>query len=164
MLPATGTGFSSVLTTVTGAEGGVSFLNNFADPCDFKSFLGLTDAGTPQALAIGAKQKGPDVSSLNVISWEDLARRQKLHEQNKSLRRDKEATRFLTAVVSTNSQGAELAKDAGADVPCPTGDCPPATLNLLNSVLNRAAKTPARRISVRRSRYALLPLIASMAS
>ena len=32
---------------LTGAEGGVSFLNEFADPCDFKSFLGLSDDGTP---------------------------------------------------------------------------------------------------------------------
>jgi len=84
-----------------------------------------------------------------------------LHEQNKALRQKANAVAFLnsagratlsSARRATNSSketvvgkperraedsvalpaaAAVQPKDAGADVPCPTGDCPPATLNLL---------------------------------
>jgi photosystem II stability/assembly factor-like uncharacterized protein len=133
---------------LTGAEGGVSFLNNFADPCDFASFLNLGPGGTPPAGAALSKARGPDVASLSVIPWDELARRQKLHEQNKALRRQPGAAAFLAAMAQParapkENTAASLAKDAGADVPCPTGDCPPATLNLLCQRHPSVAESPS---------------------
>lgn len=121
---------------LTGAEGGVSFLNAFADPCDFKSFLGLSDTGLPPADSAKslAKHSGVQVSDLDVLTWAELKDRQRLHEQNKALRKNAVATAFLQTVASSPMDpllDSTVAKDAGADVPCPTGDCPPATLNLL---------------------------------
>jgi len=117
---------------LTGAEGGVSFLNQFADPCDFKSYLGLGNTGTPPNPAASSNQKaqgqlapsGPDVARLAVLKWDELQRLQKLHDAKRSLQK--------AGLVREPFQRAKsAAKEAGADVPCPTGDCPPATLNLL---------------------------------
>ncbi|MHC1764756.1 MAG: hypothetical protein AB9869_10715 [Verrucomicrobiia bacterium] len=125
---------------LTGAEGGVSFLNEFADPCDFTSYLQLTPDGTPGAApaAVGAGatptarplvlNRGPRVSHLSVLGWEQLAEFQARHEQEKLLRGQltRTAPRYARQL-----RAAAAAAEAGADVPCPTGDCPPATLNLL---------------------------------
>lgn len=134
---------------LTGAEGGVSFLNNFADPCDFKSYLGLSEIGEPGGAPISAAGEpairaasGPRVSNLKVLTWQQLDRFQKLHEQRKALRASlgeesaNAALKVVPAGPSTNAVGEEpvfkaAGSGAGADVPCPTGDCPPATLNLL---------------------------------
>lgn len=135
---------------LTGAEGGVSFLNSFSDPCDFKSFLGLTDSGEPAAAPIQAASAtglraapGPRVSQLRVLGWNQLDRFQKLHQQRKALMaslgnnfaNESLAVRApLTQSVFTAASGPVVVAaggGAGANVPCPTGDCPPATLNLL---------------------------------
>ena len=135
---------------LTGAEGGVSFLNNFADPCDFKSFLGLSGGGEPAAAPIQAASatgspaaSGPKVSQLRVLGWDQLNRFQKLHAQRKALMAslgNNFANESLavsppsTQSVFTAASGPVVVAaggGAGANVPCPTGDCPPATLNLL---------------------------------
>lgn len=118
---------------LTGAEGGVSFLNQFADPCDFQSFLELSSDGRPPSPPSGALRAasfiGPRVSDLAVLSWAELHELQQLHEKRKSL----EST--------LGRQG--LMRALSADVPCPTGDCPPATINLLCQRHPSVAENPA---------------------
>ncbi|MBK8001977.1 MAG: choice-of-anchor D domain-containing protein [Verrucomicrobia bacterium] len=146
---------------LTGAEGGVSFLNNFADPCDFKSYLGLTESGGPAAAPISAAgdpairaASGPRVSQLKVINWQQLDRFQKLHEQRKRLQASfgegfaNAALEVRPVPASVDATATEplitaAGGGAGANVPCPTGDCPPATLNLLCQRHPSVAENPS---------------------
>ena len=147
---------------LTGAEGGVSFLNNFADPCDFKSFLGLSGGGEPAAAPIQAASaagslaaSGPKVSQLRVLGWDQLNRFQKLHAQRKALmaslgnnfaNESLAVSAPLTQSVFTAASGPVVVAaggGAGANVPCPTGDCPPATLNLLCQRHPSVAESPS---------------------
>lgn len=113
---------------LTGATGGVSFVNSFSDPCEFKSYLSLDDTtGEPlspvpittnrQPLSIDL----PRVSSLSVIPWENLSdnRSVKVVTQNRSPQSE--------PLVSNR----ESLRESLSLVDCPTGDCPPATLNIL---------------------------------
>ncbi|MBE7503425.1 MAG: choice-of-anchor D domain-containing protein [Verrucomicrobiales bacterium] len=152
---------------LTGAQGGVSFANQFADPCDFKSYLQLSSSGTPTdgatntatsaaiALAAPARPVIP-VSHLRVLPWAELAHLQALHEHETTLRhslapalRDlvvraspesvvrasslhsQDSSSLGTAAEARETSPALAGEGAGADVPCPTGDCPPPTINLL---------------------------------
>lgn len=146
---------------LTGAEGGVSFLNNFADPCDFRSFLGLTEGGTPAGAGTQAAGEpairaasGPRVSQLRVLNWQQLDRFQKLHEQRKVLQASfgeefanaaLEVRPAPTSLDATTTEPVFTAAGggAGANVPCPTGDCPPATLNLLCQRHPSVAENPS---------------------
>ncbi|HVY71812.1 MAG TPA: hypothetical protein VHH73_17905, partial [Verrucomicrobiae bacterium] len=125
---------------LTGAEGGVSFLNNFSDPCDFVCALGLCEnSASPASAASGlrtASVRGPKVSDLAVLSWSDLQRFQELHENRK-------AAIALAARGRTIRPLATPALDSTTQDPCPTGDCPPATLNLLCQRHPSAAEEPS---------------------
>ncbi len=143
---------------LTGAKGGVSFLNQFADPCEFKSYLGLTDEGkpagsggglfAPAAVRMTSPAPAPDsswprVGSLPVLSWQELAVHQSLHEQSRTLR----SSGTMTALSKPSGAGDfRAAGSPGAGgLPCPTGDCPPATLNLLCQRHPSAGETPSSR-------------------
>jgi photosystem II stability/assembly factor-like uncharacterized protein len=144
---------------LTGAQGGVSFANQFADPCDFKSYLQLSSSGTPTdgatntatAIALAAPaavRPAIPVSHLRVLPWAELAHLQALHEHEKTLRHSSvpvlrepvvQASRLHSqdsaspgmATAAKQTSPALAGEGAGADVPCPTSDCPPPTINLL---------------------------------
>jgi photosystem II stability/assembly factor-like uncharacterized protein len=126
-IPLDGGALGGVL--LTGATGGVSFNNTFSDPCDFKSYLSLdTSSGqptpTPQPASgrIAASEAGPNVRDLAVIPWSELAIEKEIPV------RVAETHRTTTG---TTDNGTTLRTPAVSLLDCPTGDCPPATLNLL---------------------------------
>lgn len=130
---------------LTGATGGVSFSNTFADPCDFKSYLNLDSetgepapppdrppigylgiagepAPPPGGERLASMDSFPRVRSLPVIPWEDL---------------NKDRTVKITANAPDPTRSVRMQPPA-ADLheallalECPTGDCPPSTINLL---------------------------------
>lgn len=153
---------------LTGAEGGVFLGNEFADPCDFTSYLQLNEDGLPpadantppngaasslRALSVRSRPAAPwsptaernpipppptslPVSRLKVVTWDKLAEMQGRHEEEKALRVQLARTspKYLRALHSLSPNRPALAATedpGGADVPCPTGDCPPPTINLL---------------------------------
>ncbi|MEY3000360.1 MAG: hypothetical protein RL648_574, partial [Verrucomicrobiota bacterium] len=125
-IPLDGGALGGVL--LTGATGGVSFNNTFSDPCDFKSYLSLdtstgrpTPPPQPTGDRIAASDSGPNVRDLAVIPWSDLAGQQEVPV------RVAETHRTTTATTTDDS---DLRAPAVSLLDCPTGDCPPATLNL----------------------------------
>ncbi|MFW6353921.1 MAG: hypothetical protein ACOC3I_06000, partial [Verrucomicrobiota bacterium] len=143
---------------LTGAEGGVSFGNAFSDPCDFTSYLGLGPDGAPPGLAGASGESAlmpgfvarssveaqmpagevaaPRVSELPVLRWADLAVLQGFHEQRRALERQAvETVEPASAPAPAPGYAVRTATAAMEPetevVPCPTGDCPPSTLNLL---------------------------------
>lgn len=129
---------------LTGATGGVSFGNTFADPCDFKSYLNLdSDTGEPVLAAgrppigylgiagepapppggerLGSMDSFPRVRSLPVVRWEDLNKDRAVQ----IVANEPDPTRSARVQPpAADMRGALLALD------CPTGDCPPSTINL----------------------------------
>ncbi|RME90616.1 MAG: hypothetical protein D6766_13000, partial [Verrucomicrobia bacterium] len=151
---------------LTGAEGGVYFGNQFGDPCDFKTFLNLNEDGTPPDAVVPAPSlaafrapkrvspapsvwTGPRVSDLPVLTWAELAEMQARHEEEKALRETlrREAPDYFQTLRATAENGvarrALKSETGGAEVPCPTGDCPPATLNLLCQRHPSVAEAPS---------------------
>ncbi|MFP4542354.1 MAG: hypothetical protein ACLFR7_12065, partial [Opitutales bacterium] len=143
---------------LTGAEGGVSFGNAFSDPCDFTSYLGLGPDGAPPGLEGASGESAltpgfvarssveaqmpagevaaPRVSELPVLRWADLAVLQGFHEQRRALERQAvETVEPASAPAPAPGYAVRTATAAMEPetevVPCPTGDCPPSTLNLL---------------------------------
>jgi len=144
---------------LTGAAGGVSFLNSNGDPCDFTTFYpvgadgrpvasqaglqgeadgsvamlhqdpvadGRPPGETPSGTARGLARNG-DIRPGAAMTWE---------EYDAYLRRAKqdEATvRHVSAAAERRSLISKVARldDGPPEFPCPTGDCPPPTVNIL---------------------------------
>ena len=140
---------------LSGAEGGVSFANQFADPCDFKAYLGLNEHGQPAgspALA-GRPAAAPaldstsidesarlPVSRLSALKWDDLGRLQKLHEQTKALR----AAGMTPLLQQPASPGASPQSESNGQ-PCTCPTCPPKSMNVLCQRHPSAGQSPSDR-------------------
>ena len=127
---------------ITGAAGGVSFLNEFGDPCDFKSFVGHGD--DPPARSIRDLPTGR-------MTWDDYDAYLERVEAEQLYAAEFAAGRIgaptLPPLSPARAAGREdpcqtaargaltyVAREEGEaalGIPCPTGDCPPATVNIL---------------------------------
>jgi photosystem II stability/assembly factor-like uncharacterized protein len=102
---------------LTGVQGGVSFQNSNGDPCDFTTFYPVGADGRPVEGGVGTRgvrvaRPGP------VVTWE---------EYRESLAR----ARLAADAERTLRRVGRHAPPAGEEFPCPTGDCPPASVNIL---------------------------------
>ncbi len=163
-IPIDGGSLGGVL--LTGAKGGVSFGNTFVDPCDFRALLQLGDdgkptGGSPPELPIPPAESSSSLAAASAtttsttaavpasllvgLSWEDLARKQSLHERLRTASREApaaepepttaplgSATMEIGALSTTGGGPATTADDdpPELDERCPTGDCPPPTINI----------------------------------
>lgn len=106
---------------LTGVSGGVSFANSNADPCDFAALIQLDEDGRPLEVAAHT-EAGAIVPELQeACSWETLAKTQD------RLRVYQEIAEHPEAILYTLQD----TEPGGPEFPCPTGECPPRTMNIL---------------------------------
>lgn len=145
----------------TGAEGGVSFLNTNGDPCDFQTFINVdAETGRPVDSASGASIAGipyRPIGQMHVMTWEelrDMRERHRLYRQAAEARPipaggvQGETAGPSAAGMSVHTAGVVPASPAPAEenpeFPCPTGECPPATVNILCQPHPDAERYPDR--------------------
>jgi len=141
---------------LTGVAGGVSFLNSNGDPCDFTSYYPVGDDGRPMEPGTGGLGgSGGAVRPGAVMIWEEFEswrRRQAMYEEayvrSSGFSQSGEpppdvggyqdgvegSLAVASAFVVPPSGGPELISGSGGgefEIPCPTGDCPPPTINIL---------------------------------
>ncbi|MBL9127007.1 MAG: hypothetical protein JNL97_05145, partial [Verrucomicrobiales bacterium] len=115
---------------LTGVAGGVSFLNGNGDPCDFTTFYPVGADGRPLpaaasagALRLAGRSERPG-AAMSWVEYDAYLRRAK---------RDPIAVQRVAEAAERRRAPASVARfdDGPPEIPCPTGDCPPPTVNIL---------------------------------
>ena len=126
----------------TGAQGGVSFLNTNGDPCEFSTFINVDDGtGRPvdssdSAAAFSIQAARPPIGEMHVMTWEQLRaqqERQRLYDLAAQASTPAPQPAFTMAAAPQPGALEALAQEPPS-FPCPTGDCPPETINILCQV------------------------------
>ncbi|MCC6233441.1 MAG: hypothetical protein IT580_12400, partial [Verrucomicrobiales bacterium] len=126
---------------LTGAQGGVSFKNSNGDPCDFTTFYPVGADGRPlpsEAVphARGASRPGA------AMTWEEY--RESLARTRLEAEVEREYQRARRPSPTLALAGATPAAGDAPEFPCPTGDCPPASVNILCQPHPDEARFPAK--------------------
>lgn len=141
-IPLDGGALGGVL--LTGATGGVSFSSSGgADPCAPLAQIGVTSDGRLEEAAPGSALEQARILQKSEMAWSEVMVRSAATDAGR--RTDFEA---IPVVLSPAAEPVSLAGPS-AETPqaegegCPTGDCPPETLNLLCQRHPSFAQTPS---------------------
>ena len=121
-----------------GASGGVSLLNSNADPCDFGAFYPMDVEGRPldddsvdNALAPQSLGLQGRLFEPSGMSWEAVSASVHRIKEREILAAEQREVERRFGLKRMSETEAPLSFEEIGEIPCPTGDCPPPSVNIL---------------------------------